>query len=126
MGSSLTGSVYFSGTTVYVDICSAGLSAGATASVTTSQTGAFKDVSGQPLAPISGYSFGVVADDSEAPVIYQYVPKDDTTAADDAPSTDITFYFSEAVQAAATKKVTVNSGSDVIIPVDNTSPSKGT
>merc|ERR1719305_716908 len=49
----------------------------------------------------------------------------DTTVADDAPSTDITLYFSEAVQAASTKKVTVNAGSDVIIPVDNTSPSKG-
>merc|ERR1719265_2125559 len=81
MGGTLTGSVYFSGSTAYVDICSAGLSAGASASVTTS--------------------------------------------ADDSPSTDITLYFSEAVQAAAIKKVTVNSGSDVIIPVDNASPSKG-
>merc|ERR1719359_2826341 len=45
MGGTLTGSVYFSGSTVYVDICSAGLSAGATASVTTSSVGAFKDTS---------------------------------------------------------------------------------
>merc|ERR1719428_1135280 len=126
MSGSLAGSVYFSGSTVYVDICSSGLSAGATASVTTSAVGTFKDKSGQPLAHISsGYSFGVIADDSEAPTIYQYVPKIDTTVADDAPSTDITLYFSEAVQAASTKKVTVNAGSDVIIPVDNTSPSKG-
>merc|ERR1719159_1331250 len=126
MSGSLAGSVYFSGTTVYVDICSAGLSAGATASVTTSQVGAFKDTSGQPLAHIStGYSFGVIADDTSPPTIYQYVPKIDTTVADDAPSTDITLYFSEAVQAASTKKVTVNGGSDVIIPVDNSSPDKG-
>jgi methionine-rich copper-binding protein CopC len=126
MGGTLTGSVYFSGSTAYVDICSSGLSAGATASVTTSQIGAFKDTSGQPLAHIaSGYSFGVIADDTEAPTIYQYVPKIDTTTADDNPSTDITLYFSEAVQAAATKKVTVNGGSDVIIPVDNANPDKG-
>merc|ERR1711959_852420 len=59
------------------------------------------------------------------PTIYQYVPKIDTTAADDSPSTDITLYFSEAVQAGADKKVTVNSGSDVIIPVDNKDPTKG-
>merc|ERR1719160_487795 len=126
MSGTLTGSVYFSGSTAYVDICSAGLNAGATASVTTSQVGVFKDTSSQPLAQISsGYSFGVVADDGESPTVYQYVPKIDTTVADDAPSTDITLYFSEAVQAASTKKVTVNAGSDVIIPVDNTSPSKG-
>jgi hypothetical protein len=125
MGGTLTGSVYFSGATVYVDIAGT-LSAGATSSVTTSQVGAFKDTSGQPLAHIaSGYSFGVVADDDQRPVIYQYVPKIDTTVADDAPSTDITLYFSEAVQAAAAKKVTVNGGSDVIIPVDNASPEKG-
>merc|ERR1719321_2665029 len=66
MGGTLTGSVYFSGSTAFVDICSAGLSAGATASVTTSQIGVFKDKSSQSLAHIaSGYSFGVIADDTE-------------------------------------------------------------
>ena len=53
------------------------------------------------------------------------MPKSDTTVADDAPSTDITLHFSEAVQAASTKKVTVNAGSDVVIPVDNINPGKG-
>merc|ERR1719335_1205261 len=126
MGGSLGGSVYFSGSTVYVDICSAGLAQGATAAVTTSTIGVFKDVAGQPLMHVSsGYSFSVIADDVAIPTIYQYVPKIDTTAADDSPSTDITLYFSEAVQAGADKKVTVNSGSDIVIPVDNKDPTKG-
>merc|ERR1719160_1740091 len=47
---SLTGSVYFSGSTVYVDISSTDLTAGTTAEVKTSQVGVFKDTSSQPLA----------------------------------------------------------------------------
>ena len=36
------------------------------------------------------------------PTILQYLPKEDTTVADDAPTTDIMLYFSEAIQAIAT------------------------
>merc|ERR1719487_593825 len=96
--------------------------------MTTSGPGVFKDTSSQPLATISsGFSFGVVPDDTVAPTLLQMLPKDDTTVADDAPTALITLYFSEAVQAVAGGKVTVGpSGSAVIIPVDNTDTSKGT
>jgi hypothetical protein len=83
----------------------------------------FKDTTNQPIAKISsGWSFTVVAEDGVKPSLLQMLPKDDTTVADDAPTTMINLYFSEAVQALSGGKVTVGS---TIIPADNTDPSTG-
>jgi hypothetical protein len=122
-GSSMTNPQSFIvGTTVYWQ--KADLNSGTTYAVTTNGANLVKDLSNQPLASISsGWSFTVVTDDTVAPSILQMLPKDDTTLADDSPSTLITLYFTEAVQAMAGGKVTVGS---VAIPVDNTDISKGT
>merc|ERR1719399_1913621 len=106
-------SFYYSGNTVYFQ--KPDLSQGVTYAVTTSQAGVFKDVTNQPLAAItSGWSFTVVPDDTTAPTMLQMLPKNDITVADDAPSTMINLYFSEAVQAMASGKVTVGANT---IPV---------
>jgi hypothetical protein len=133
--------VHFSGSTVWVQIGETALStkkpltADATYTVTTAyasspaaQQGAILDVAGNPCAKDifehigSAYSFTIVPDDTTKPEVLQYLPKADTTIADDAPTTDIILYFSEAVQAITTKKVTVGGQ---VIPVDNSNPATG-
>merc|ERR1719191_100838 len=111
------------------------LTAGATYSVTSSypsglpQQGVFKDVAGNDCAKNlwehmggTAHTFTVVPDDVTKPTVLQYLPKADTTVADDAPTTDIMLYFSEAVQAIENQFVTVGG---VAIPVDNTNPALG-
>jgi len=124
-GATASGAMYYSGSSVYLQHCC--FTAATSYAITTSAAGVFKDTTNQPIAQISsGWSFTVVSDDGVKPSVLQMLPKDDTTAADDAPSTMITLYFSEAVQAITGGKVTVGpSGSQAIIPVDNTDPNTG-
>jgi hypothetical protein len=124
-GNAFSGTTFYSGATVMMQQCC--LTSASTYAVTTSAAGVFKDTSGQPVEQItSGFSFTVVTDDIVSPSMLQMLPKHDTTVADDAPSTMISLYFSEAVQAVTGGKVTVGpSGTQATIPVDNTDPSKG-
>merc|ERR1719262_1139060 len=61
-------------------------------------------------------------------MVLMRTPKDDIAAADDAPSSDVTLYFSEGVQASTSsgKNVVANDGSTSnTIPVDNSQPDQG-
>ncbi|CAE8650968.1 unnamed protein product, partial [Polarella glacialis] len=97
--------VLFSGPTMLVSHPS--LTLGARYTVKTSQPGALMDLAGQPLAQIkSGFEFTVVSDDLQPPRAVAFVPVPGSTAPG---GSDITLYFSEAVQAVA--------GSDKVITV---------
>jgi hypothetical protein len=99
--------------------------------IETTKCGVFKDLSLQPLANITnGPTFHVVPADVEAPLLLQMTPDDDITQADDAPSTILTLYFSEAIQQATgnSKFILLSpmGGTAAQIPVDNSNPTKGT
>lgn len=127
---------HWSGRTVYLQ--PSAFTAGSTNDIKTSSLGVFKDTGNQPLPHIEAgaYQFKVVQDDVAAPVMLQMtpsnVPQTGSTIAvsDSSPSTDITLYFSEAVQAnlgsTPVKTVTVNTnGKQRVIKVDNSSPDQG-
>lgn len=96
--------------------------------IKTSVAGVFKDTSttSNDFKKLStGYEFRTIADDAVKPVIHQQVPENDKFA---AVKTDITLYFSEAVQASSdtSKVVTVSDGTTTnTIPVDNSNLEQG-
>lgn len=77
-------------------------------------------------ATVASFSFETAIHDATTPSVQLYQPKHDTTTENQPVSVDVTLYFSEAVQAVATKHVTVSDGTVTdAIPVDNTNPSMG-
>eukprot|EP00746_Dinoflagellata_sp_MGD_P140420 gnl/MRDRNA2_/MRDRNA2_73673_c0_seq1.p1 gnl/MRDRNA2_/MRDRNA2_73673_c0~~gnl/MRDRNA2_/MRDRNA2_73673_c0_seq1.p1 ORF type:complete len:2528 (+),score=396.81 gnl/MRDRNA2_/MRDRNA2_73673_c0_seq1:280-7584(+) len=121
--------IAWSGRSVFIQQPS--LAQGTNYTIETSECGVFKDISLQPLANITnGPTFHVAPADTEAPTLLQMTPDDDDTKADDAPSTMLTLYFSEAVQQATgvSKFIQLSpmGGTDAKIPVDNSNPTKGT
>jgi hypothetical protein len=130
-GSSVNADVtVFDGKTVFATLTTANtLSAGTGGTTYTIQTAAnnvFQDTAGRPFKHMtSGFTFTTLADDVLAPKVFQKVPQHDSFA---AVKTDITLYFSEAVQAStvANKVVTVTDGTTTnTIPVDNSDPEQG-
>jgi hypothetical protein len=122
-GSTAATKLYFSGSSVYIDRTDL---ADGTRYTVTANPGVFKDTSNQPNAAVTGFEFVVIPDDDVNPSVVMRTPKDDSSTADDAPSSDVTLYFNEGVQAAVGKLVTVKDGTTTdAIPVDNTNPLKG-
>jgi hypothetical protein len=136
-GSTASTKLYFSGTSLYVDkkttVDEFSLTAAQRSATTRfkvhAPNGAFKDVSSQPS--VAGtMEFSVIADDTTKPQVYMRTPTDDSSTADDSPSTDVTLYFSEGVQASTAngKNVQVDDGATNnknTIPVDNSRPDQG-
>jgi hypothetical protein len=121
--SATSSSATFIGNMLYVmpPILTAGTSHTVTASA-----GAIKTASGTNVA-VTPFTFTVAPDDTTEPAVLGSVPKNSLVGTN-AITTDIMLYFSEAVQAVATKAVTVTDGASATsyaIPVDNTNPAKG-
>ena len=78
------------------------------------------------LTAATTWDFITVSDDVVQLYVLQMMPKDDTTVAYDSPTTMITLYFSESVQATTGEIVRVGPASSrVSIPADNGDPTEG-
>ncbi|CAJ1430612.1 unnamed protein product [Effrenium voratum] len=104
-------------------LVSSGLREGHLHALQLSTLGVFRDEEGSPLLPHAGWEFWVQPDDSRTPEIFMQAPEHGGEA---ATNSNITLFFSEALQADMAGVINISDGlQDEIIMISTPSSSKG-